>query len=346
MRYRLDELRDEEPQGGAASTSGCRTSGSRNNLKRAMIAAEDAKFVEHEGFDWDGIQQAIEKNEKTRARRRRRLDDHAAAREEPVPVAGAQLLRKGEEAVITLMLEAMLPKRRIFEIYLNVIEWGNGVFGAEAAARHYFGVSAAELSPAQARAARGDGAESALLRAQPGRAGLQPQDRHHPRADAGGGAAVSGRSPRESRSATSELTIRRYNARRACRRRSLASPRRPCPRSSTTSRPTGREAPERVEDALADVTALLRKNRLVEGLVHEQAAHAPDAERARARRDRSSPGRTARCSSASSTGCTRPTSPTSSRRCRSTSGSTSGTWSRPSATARSCSRSPTRSASR
>ena len=60
-----------------------------------MIAAEDAKFVEHEGFDWDGIQKALEKNEKNGPRRRRRLDDHAAAREEPVPVAGAELLAQG-----------------------------------------------------------------------------------------------------------------------------------------------------------------------------------------------------------------------------------------------------------
>ena len=63
------------------------------------------------------------------------------------------------------MLEAMLPKQRIFELYLNVIEWGNGVFGAEAAARRYFGVSAAQLTAEQAARARGDDAEPALVRA-------------------------------------------------------------------------------------------------------------------------------------------------------------------------------------
>ena len=99
--------------------------------------------------------------------------------------------RKGEEAVITVMLEAMLPKRRILEIYLNVIEWGNGVFGAEAAARHYFGVVGGAAVGRAGGAARGDGAEPALLRAQPGRAGPQPEDRDHPRADAVGGVAVS-----------------------------------------------------------------------------------------------------------------------------------------------------------
>jgi monofunctional biosynthetic peptidoglycan transglycosylase len=120
------------------------------NLKRAMIAAEDAKFVDHEGFDWDGMALALEKNE-----RRGRI------------VAGGSTItqqlaknlflsptrsywRKAEEALITVMLEAILDKQRIFELYLNVIEWGNGVFGAEAAARRYFGASAAQLSAEQA----------------------------------------------------------------------------------------------------------------------------------------------------------------------------------------------------
>ena len=120
------------------------------SLKRAMIAAEDAKFVEHEGFDWDGIELAIEKNQRR---------GHIVAGGSTITqqlaknlfLSGARSwLRKGEEAVITLMLEAILDKRRIFELYLNVIEWGNGVFGAEAAAQRYFGVSAARLSAEQA----------------------------------------------------------------------------------------------------------------------------------------------------------------------------------------------------
>ncbi len=119
-------------------------------LKRAMIAAEDAKFAEHGGFDWDGIEKALEKN-----RRKGRV------------VAGGSTItqqlaknlflsptksyrRKAEEAVVTVLLEAMLPKQRIFELYLNVIEWGDGVFGAEAAAQRYFGVPAARLSAEQA----------------------------------------------------------------------------------------------------------------------------------------------------------------------------------------------------
>ncbi len=123
---------------------------SSNNLKRALIASEDAKFVDHEGFDWEGIQKAYEKNLKkgkivaggSTISQQLAKNLFLSGRRSP--------FRKLEEAAITLMLEAVMDKRRIFEIYLNVIEWGNGVFGAEAAARHYYRSSAAQLSPAQA----------------------------------------------------------------------------------------------------------------------------------------------------------------------------------------------------
>ena len=114
-----------------------------------MIVAEDAKFAEHGGFDWDGIQGALEKNRKK---------GHVVAGGSTITQQLAKNLflspaksywRKGAEAVVTVLLEAMLPKRRILELYLNVIEWGNGVFGAEAAAQRYFGVTAAELSAEQ-----------------------------------------------------------------------------------------------------------------------------------------------------------------------------------------------------
>jgi monofunctional biosynthetic peptidoglycan transglycosylase len=120
------------------------------NLKRAVLAAEDSKFNHHEGFDWDGIQKAYEKNLKK---------GKIVAGGSTISQQLAKNLflstkrtpwRKLEEAVITLMLEQMMSKRRIFEIYLNVIEWGNGVFGAEAAARHYYKTSAAGLSRWQA----------------------------------------------------------------------------------------------------------------------------------------------------------------------------------------------------
>jgi monofunctional biosynthetic peptidoglycan transglycosylase len=121
-----------------------------NNLKRALIASEDAKFVDHEGFDWEGIQKAYEKNMKK---------GKIVAGGSTISQQLAKNLflstkrtpwRKGEEVIITVMLEKMMEKQRIFEIYLNVIEWGNGVFGAEAAARHYYKISASQLSPQQA----------------------------------------------------------------------------------------------------------------------------------------------------------------------------------------------------
>ncbi|MBI5626697.1 MAG: monofunctional biosynthetic peptidoglycan transglycosylase [Nitrosomonadales bacterium] len=121
-----------------------------NNLKRALIAAEDAKFVDHEGFDWEGIGKAYEKNLKkgkivaggSTISQQLAKNLFLSTRRTP--------WRKGEEALITVMLEKMMDKQRIFEIYLNVIEWGNGVFGAEAAARHYYRISAAQLSADQA----------------------------------------------------------------------------------------------------------------------------------------------------------------------------------------------------
>ncbi|MES2353060.1 MAG: monofunctional biosynthetic peptidoglycan transglycosylase [Pseudomonadota bacterium] len=120
------------------------------HLKRAVIAAEDAKFVDHEGFDWEGIQRAIEKNEKKGkivaggSTISQQLAKNLFLSSKRTP------WRKIEEAVITIMLEQMMSKRRILEIYLNVIEWGESVFGCDAAARHYYGVPVANLSPDQA----------------------------------------------------------------------------------------------------------------------------------------------------------------------------------------------------
>ncbi len=121
-----------------------------NHLKRAVIASEDAKFVDHEGFDWEGIQKAYEKNLKkgkivaggSTISQQLAKNLFLSGRRTP--------WRKLEEAMITVMLEKLMSKRRILEIYLNVIEWGNGVFGAEAAARHYYKTSAAGLGAEQA----------------------------------------------------------------------------------------------------------------------------------------------------------------------------------------------------
>lgn len=120
------------------------------HLKRAVIASEDSKFLEHNGFDWEGIQKAYEKNLKK---------GKIVAGGSTISQQLAKNLflstkrtpwRKAQEAMITLMLEKILSKRRILEIYLNVIEWGNGVFGAEAAARHYYRTSASKLGAGQA----------------------------------------------------------------------------------------------------------------------------------------------------------------------------------------------------
>lgn len=120
------------------------------HLKRAVVAAEDAKFLDHEGFDWEAIQKAMQKNE-----RRGKVVAGASTISQQLAknlfLSGSRSwLRKGQEAVITWMMERTLSKRRILEIYLNVAEWGDGVFGAEAAARTHFGVPAAALTPEQA----------------------------------------------------------------------------------------------------------------------------------------------------------------------------------------------------
>jgi monofunctional glycosyltransferase len=147
------------------------------HLKRAVMASEDAGFVEHGGVDWDAIQAAWQKNEKRQEiadKRAEALARQQAAKpnatlkpvKEPKVIGGStitqqlaknlllsgerNLLRKGQELVLTLTLEALLSKQRILEIYLNSVEWGDGVFGAEAAAQRYFKKPAAKLNAYEA----------------------------------------------------------------------------------------------------------------------------------------------------------------------------------------------------
>lgn len=120
------------------------------HLKRAVVAAEDARFLDHEGFDWDAIQKAMAKNEK-----RGKVVAGASTISQQLAknlfLSGERSwLRKAQEAAITWMLEHAMSKRRILELYLNVAEWGEGVFGAEAAARYHFGAPASALSAEQA----------------------------------------------------------------------------------------------------------------------------------------------------------------------------------------------------
>jgi monofunctional biosynthetic peptidoglycan transglycosylase len=120
------------------------------HLVRAVLAGEDARFFEHNGFDYEAIKKAAEKNweEKDFVRGASTITQQLAKNlylsESKNPI------RKLREAVITWSLERNLTKWRILEIYLNVIEWGDGIYGADAAARTYFGTSAAKLGPSQA----------------------------------------------------------------------------------------------------------------------------------------------------------------------------------------------------
>lgn len=148
MEIRLAELRDKQA-GAVLQQQWVPYERISLHLKRAIIAAEDAKFVDHEGFDWEGIQKALEKNQKKGrfVAGGSTISQQLAKNLFLTPTKS--YVRKAEEAVITLMLEHLWSKRRIFEVYLNVIEWGNGIFGAEAAARHYYGISAAQLGAEQ-----------------------------------------------------------------------------------------------------------------------------------------------------------------------------------------------------
>ena len=120
------------------------------NLKRAVIASEDSLFTQHQGFDWDSLEKAWRRNQR---QGRVVLGGSTISQQlaKNLFLSGQHsMLRKGQEAVITVMLEGSMSKRRILEIYLNMIEWGDGVYGAEAAARHYFKKSAAQLTPYEA----------------------------------------------------------------------------------------------------------------------------------------------------------------------------------------------------
>lgn len=140
------------------------------NLQRAVLAGEDARFFEHHGFDWDAIEkawdEAVKEGEKE-AKEEGDYDPNDWIPPMPSFKRGAStisqqlaknlflsedrnFLRKGREAVYTYFLERELSKKRILEVYLNVIEWGDGVYGAEAASRVYFNKSASQLSPQEA----------------------------------------------------------------------------------------------------------------------------------------------------------------------------------------------------
>ncbi len=116
------------------------------HLVHAVIVAEDGTFYEHGGVDWYEVEESIEKNiEKGKAARGGSTISQQLAKNLFLSTS-KDPMRKLKELIITLRMEKVLSKKRILEIYLNVIEWGNGVFGAEAAARKYFGTSAANIT--------------------------------------------------------------------------------------------------------------------------------------------------------------------------------------------------------
>jgi monofunctional glycosyltransferase len=140
-----------------------------DHLKRAVIASEDASFIDHEGVDWEAIEKAWERNAKLEAaleKNKARLAASGKPPRAPKIVGGStitqqlaknlflsgerNLARKGQELCLSYLLEWTLSKQRILEIYLNNVEWGEGVFGAEAAAQHYFRKSAKRLSAYEA----------------------------------------------------------------------------------------------------------------------------------------------------------------------------------------------------
>lgn len=133
------------------------------NLQRAVLASEDSAFTQHNGIWWDSLEKAWAKNEKAKVQAERRAQRQGDAKPVVAKIVGGStitqqlaknlflsgertLLRKGQEMVLTLGLEVFLSKRRILEIYLNSVEWGEGVFGAEAAAQHYFRKPASALT--------------------------------------------------------------------------------------------------------------------------------------------------------------------------------------------------------
>ena len=121
-----------------------------NNIKRAIITAEDTTFSEHDGVDWEALQKAYQKN----AKKGKVVSGGSTITQQLAKnlfLSGQRsYIRKAQEFVIAYMLEFWMDKERIFEIYLNVVEWGNGVFGVEAASQHYYGVPASALSMEQA----------------------------------------------------------------------------------------------------------------------------------------------------------------------------------------------------
>jgi monofunctional biosynthetic peptidoglycan transglycosylase len=149
MNHRLQQLRERNPEA-MLKHNWVAYDRVSLQLKRAVVAAEDDKFVDHEGFDWEGMQKAIEKNQKKGKVVAGGSTISQQLAKNLFLSASKTPWRKAQEAVITVWLELVWDKRRILEVYLNSVEWGEGIFGAEAAARRYYNIGAGSLSAEQA----------------------------------------------------------------------------------------------------------------------------------------------------------------------------------------------------
>jgi monofunctional glycosyltransferase len=149
MQHALAEARETEP-GVKLQEHYTPLSGISDNLKAAVITSEDAKFVEHDGVDWQAVEKAYENNRKKGKKVKGGSTITQQLAKNLFLTGERNYARKAQELVIAYMLEFWLDKERILELYLNVVEWGNGVFGADAAAEHYFGIPPSHLSVDQA----------------------------------------------------------------------------------------------------------------------------------------------------------------------------------------------------
>lgn len=149
MNMRMSEIAQEKPQV-ALSYQWVPYNQIAENLKKALIASEDAKFAEHGGFDWGGIQYAIKRNKQSGEVKAGGSTISQQLAKNLFLNESRSYVRKGEEAAITAMMEAVTDKDRIFELYLNAIEWHYGVFGAEAASQYFYKRPAANLTKQQA----------------------------------------------------------------------------------------------------------------------------------------------------------------------------------------------------
>ena len=172
MNMRMSEIAQEKPQV-ALSYQWVPYNQIAENLKKALIASEDANFAEHDGFDWNGIKNAIKKNEKSGKIKAGGSTISQQLAKNLFLNESRSYWRKAEEAALTAMLEATTDKDRIYTLYLNVIEWGYGIYGAEAASQYFYKQSAAQAQQNSGCPTRRPRAQTAVLHDHPNDKGLR-----------------------------------------------------------------------------------------------------------------------------------------------------------------------------